>query len=64
VQALDRGVELNELSLNELQSFSSLIESEVFASLSLEQTLGTKTQIGGTAPNRVEAELKEARARL
>jgi argininosuccinate lyase len=64
VQALDRGVELNELSIEELQSFSSLIESEVFASLSLEQTLATKTQTGGTAPDRVETELKDARARL
>ena len=64
VQALDRGVELNELSLEELQSFSSLIDSEVFASLSLEQTLATKTQIGGTSPERVKAALNEARRRL
>src|ERR1044072_463897 len=64
VRALDQGVELNELSLEELQSFSSLIESEVFASLSLQQTLASKNQIGGTAPERVETELKEARARL
>jgi argininosuccinate lyase len=64
VQALDRGVELNELSLEDLQSFSPLVESEVFASLSLEQTLATKTQTGGTAPGRVKAELNEARARL
>jgi len=64
IQALDRGVELNELSLAELKSFSSLVEPDVFASLSLEQTLATKNQIGGTAPDRVAAELKEAKARL
>jgi argininosuccinate lyase len=61
VQALDRGVELNEMSIDELRSFTSLITSEVFASLSLEQTLGTKNQLGGTAPKQVETALKEAK---
>ena len=64
VQALDRGLELNEMSLDELKGFSALIEQDVFEALSLEQTLETKSQTGGTAPKRVAVELNEARARL
>ena len=63
VHAIERGVELNDLSPDDLRSFSSLIEPDVFESLSLEQTLGTKSQVGGTAPDRVAAELKSARGR-
>jgi len=64
VKALERGVELDDLPLDELKSFSSLIEQDVFESLSLEQTLKTKSQTGGTSPERVAVELKEAKARL
>ncbi|HSP62979.1 MAG TPA: argininosuccinate lyase [Pyrinomonadaceae bacterium] len=64
VHAIERGVELNDLSLTDLKSFSTLIEQDVLASLSLEQTLATKSQVGGTAPYRVGEELKRARGRL
>lgn len=64
VRASEQGVELNDLSLEVLKEFSSLIEADVFASLSLERMLETKSQIGGTAPVRVSAELESARARL
>jgi argininosuccinate lyase len=64
VQAIERGIELNDLSLTDLKSFSTLIEQDVFTSLSLESTLATKSQAGGTAPERVAAELKSARGRL
>ena len=62
VLAIERGVELGELTLDDLKSHSSLIDQDVFNSLSLEQTLATKTQIGGTAPERVTEALKTARA--
>jgi argininosuccinate lyase len=64
VQAIERGVELNDLSLTDLKSFSPLIDQDVFAALSLEQTLATKSQTGGTSPDRVAEELKRARGRL
>ena len=62
--AIDRGVELNDLPLNDLRAFSVLIEQDVFASLSLAETLATKAQTGGTAPERVAEELVSARTRL
>jgi argininosuccinate lyase len=64
VRAVERGVELSELSLTDLKSFSPLIDQDVFASLSLEHTLATKSQSGGTAPGRVAEELAAARASL
>ena len=64
VHAVERGVELNDLSHDDLKSFSSLIDEDVFDSLSLERTLATKSQIGGTAPERVAEAFKQARTRL
>jgi argininosuccinate lyase len=62
--AIGREVELNALSLDDLKAFSSLIEQDVFDSLSLEQTLATKSQTGGTSPDRVAEALMSARTRL
>ena len=64
VKAIEKGVELGELSLDELRSFSSEIESDVFASLALEQTLASKSVVGGTAPERVTEALVAARKSL
>ena len=64
MKAIERGVELEELSLDELRSMSTLIEADVFDALSLDQTLGTKSQIGGTAPERVMEALADARKSL
>ncbi|MFN2454408.1 MAG: argininosuccinate lyase [Pyrinomonadaceae bacterium] len=64
LHALARGVELNELSIEELREFSSLIEEDVFAALSLERTLQTKSQTGGTSPERVAEAVAAARASL
>jgi argininosuccinate lyase len=62
--ALAKKVELNDLSLDELKSFSALIQEDVFESLSLAHTLATKSQAGGTAPDRVAEALLEAQRLL
>jgi len=64
MQAIERECELNDLSLDDLKSFSSLIDQDVFESLSLEKTLATKSQKGGTSPDRVAEALTSARTRL
>ncbi|HZE63322.1 MAG TPA: argininosuccinate lyase [Pyrinomonadaceae bacterium] len=61
MKAMAKRVELSELSLEDLQSFSNQIENDVFECLMLEQTLGTKSQVGGTAPERVAEALALAR---
>ena len=62
VKAIERGAELQQLSLDELRSVSPLIEMDVFEALSLDRTLATKSQPGGTAPERVSEALAAARA--
>jgi argininosuccinate lyase len=64
VKAIERGVELHNMPLQELQAFSKMIDADVEIALSVEQTLGTKSRTGGTAPDRVAEELLEARASL
>ena len=64
VRALERGVELQELSLDDLRTASALIEADVLDALSLERTLESKTQVGGTSPVRVLEALATARNSL
>jgi argininosuccinate lyase len=64
MHAIEQKSELNDLSLGDLKSFSPLIEDDVFESLSLERTLATKSQSGGTAPERVAEALAAARTSL
>ena len=64
VHAIARGVELQELSLEEMRPLSTLIDEDVFAALSLERTLQTKSQIGGTSPECVTDALAVARRSL
>jgi argininosuccinate lyase len=62
--AIDRGVELNELSIETLQEFSPEIGEDVVVALSLDATLAAKDTIGGTSPERVAAALTGARSYL
>ncbi|HMT08008.1 MAG TPA: argininosuccinate lyase [Pyrinomonadaceae bacterium] len=62
--AIDENEELGELSLDELRQFSSEIGEDVFDALSLEETLASKSVIGGTSPNRVAESLETARQQL
>ncbi|MEK6283526.1 MAG: argininosuccinate lyase [Acidobacteriota bacterium] len=64
VLAIERGVELEGLMLDDLRSISASIDADVFEALSLEKTLETKTQIGGTSPARVSEALAVARRSL
>ncbi len=64
LHALSKGLELHELELEELQEFSPLVSEDVYEALSLEQTLATKSQAGGTSPERVRESLAAARASL
>lgn len=58
------GKELNELSLEEIRKFSDEIDKDVFDALSLDQTLASKNQIGGTSPERVFEALEDAKQSL
>ena len=62
--AISKGKELNELSLAEMNEFSTKIEKDVFDALSLEKTLASKSQVGGTSPERVFEALDAAKRDL
>ena len=64
LRAIERGVELHDLGLDEMRAISPLIADDVYQSLSLAQTLATKSQAGGTSPERVAEALNAARASL
>jgi argininosuccinate lyase len=63
-RAIQRRIELEGLSIDELRSFSPLIEEDIFEHLTLRRVLTTKAQRGGTAPEAVVAALAEARSTL
>jgi argininosuccinate lyase len=63
-RAIELGTELEQLSLSELQSFSTLFTGDVHIALSLEQTLKSKSQTGGTSPEMVAATIAAARKSL
>jgi Argininosuccinate lyase len=61
---LEQSKELHELGLNELRQFSDRIDLDVFDALSLDQTLASKNQTGGTSPKRVFEALAAARKKI
>ncbi len=62
--AEQRGCDLAELKLEELKQFSTLIEDDIFAVLTLEGSLAARNHTGGTAPKQVEAAIARARKAL
>jgi argininosuccinate lyase len=58
------GVDLPQLPLSELQSFSPLIDEDVFPVLSIEGSLAARKHPGGTAPEQVRAAIARLRACL
>ncbi|HLH35760.1 MAG TPA: argininosuccinate lyase [Alloacidobacterium sp.] len=61
---LDKGCELNNLTLDELKQFGPEFEQDFFAAITLEATLDCHDVIGGTSRHRVREALKDAEARL
>jgi argininosuccinate lyase len=61
VYAIEQGKELGQLSLEECRRFSPFFDQDLFAAISLENSLAGKKQTGGTAQERVREELRRAR---
>jgi argininosuccinate lyase len=58
------GGDLADLPLATLQRFHARIEDDVYAVLTLEGSVRSRDHLGGTAPARVRAAVKAARAAL
>jgi len=61
---VDKGCDLAELTLEELQTFSDRIGDDVFDYLTLEGSVAARNHIGGTAPKQVRNAIREARRRM
>ena len=62
--ALEKGVDLSELELKELQQFSAMIEQDVSEVLTLEGSVASRNHTGGTAPEQVRKAVIAAKQRL
>lgn len=63
-RAIELEKELDRLPLSEFREFSTLFTEDVHIALSLEATLKSKSQTGGTSPDLIDASLARARASL
>jgi argininosuccinate lyase len=62
--AVDKGCDLSDLPLEELQKFSAQISEDVYQVLTLEGSLASRNHIGGTAPAQVKQAIARARKTL
>jgi argininosuccinate lyase len=53
--------DLSAMTLGELQSFSNVIEEDVFTVLTLEGSVAARDHLGGTAPNQVRKQVEIAK---
>jgi argininosuccinate lyase len=62
--AISSGQDISELSLSDLQTFSKLIEEDIFDSISLEGSLSARNHIGGTSKVQIIKAIKIAKNSL
>lgn len=63
-KAEEKGVDLHELTLDEMQAVEPSITGDIFSVLSVESSVASRTSLGGTAPANVRAEAGRWRAIL
>ncbi len=61
---IEKGCELEELSLDELQQFSAAVEKDVYEVLSVEGSVNSRLSSGGTAIDRVHEAVEQAEKHL
>ena len=61
---VEKNCDLSDLSLEELQNFSTDIKSDVFDYLTLEGSVAARNHIGGTAPEQVRNAIQIARKKI
>lgn len=61
---VEKGCELEQLSLDDLRQFSPAFGEDIYGHLTLESVLACHDVLGGTAPHRVEQALRDAHQKL
>ena len=64
MHAIEQGKALEEIGLEEYRGFSEVFDDDLYASLSLEASLGSKGTVGGTSLERVREALAKARTEI
>jgi len=62
--AADKGIDLDKLSLKEMQAVEPRIDRSVYRVLTVEASVAARKSLGGTAPANVVRAVKEARRRF
>lgn len=62
--AIEKDVDISQLSLEELQQFSSLIEKDVYDYITVESCVNNRKSYGGTSPDSVSVQIESAEAFL
>ncbi|CCQ74739.1 argininosuccinate lyase [Magnetospira sp. QH-2] len=62
--AEDRGIDLDQLSLQDMQTVEPGITEDLFSVLGVASSVASRTSFGGTAPDNVRAAVAEARRRF
>jgi argininosuccinate lyase len=55
---LDKGVDLSDLTIEELKGFSELIKDDIYDYITLEASVNSRKATGGTAKVSVEHQIK------
>ncbi|MCD6027393.1 MAG: argH [Solimicrobium sp.] len=61
---VDKECDLSDLTLDQLRTFSPLIEADVFDVLTLEGSVAARDHLGGTAPPQVRAAIARLRSQI
>ena len=61
---VEHNCDLSDMTLDQMRTFSPLIESDVLGALTLEASVSARAHIGGTAPERVREAIAYLRKRL
>ncbi|MEM6897831.1 MAG: argininosuccinate lyase, partial [Pseudomonadota bacterium] len=59
-----KGIDLPELSLDDMQEVHGAITADVYTVLTVEASVASRTSYGGTAPSQVRAQIARWKARL
>ena len=62
--AEEKGVGIEDLTLADMQTVEPAIRQDVFEVLGVENSVNSRTSLGGTAPTKVREAIKQARAEL
>ena len=61
---VEKGCDLSDMTLEEMKTFSDLIEADVLDILTLEGSVAARNHVGGTAPDQVRNAVAGLKARL